>query len=216
MLSKDVQCVVVTKMLLDTLPTSKYRKDWTNYYLEQGIEDEPVSEILKNWVWDNDGYSSDDTILYSWIPSVSVPKSFQDKRLNRAMVKKPRSHSKKITTFNINVIGLHHHKPHYWLKCKVPPCESSFSTIVRWNFHHRYAHKSILLECDKCDKKYSIPSAHHAHKSTHAEKKHKCGTCGKSFPFKSGLRQHLQNIKNRHDITAFLETVNIHINGQQT
>ena len=163
-----------------------------DYYLEEGIEDDPVSEILMNWVRDNDGYSSDDMILYSWIPSVSVPKSFQDKKLNRATVKKTRSHSKKITTFNINVIGLCHRKPCYWLKCKVPPCESSFSTIVKWNFHHRYAHKSILLKCDKCDKKYSIPSAHRAHKSAHAERKTECSTCGKLFPFKSGLRQHLQ------------------------
>ena len=189
MLRKGVQCVLVTKMLLDTLPTSKYRKAWTNYYLEDGVEDDPVSEILKNRIWDNDGYSSDDMILYSWIPSASVPMSFQDKKLNRATVKKTRSHSKKITTFDINVIGLCHLKPHYWLKCKVPPCESGFTTIVGWNFHHRYAHKLILL---KCDKKYSIPSTHHAHKSAHAERKHKCITCGKSFPFKSRLRQHLQ------------------------
>ena len=68
MLSKDVQHVVVTKMLLNTLPTSKYRKDWTNYYLEEGIEDYPVSEILKNHVQDNDGYSSDDTLYTAGYP----------------------------------------------------------------------------------------------------------------------------------------------------
>ena len=74
----------------------------------------------------------------------------------------------------------------------MPPCESSFSTIVGWNTHHRYAHKSAVLNCNKCDKKYNISSAHQAHRSAHTEKKHKCDTCRKAFPFKSGLRQHLQ------------------------
>ena len=54
-------------------------------------------------------------------------------------------------------------------------------------------HKSILLGCDK---KYSVPSAHRAHKSTHADKKHKCSTFGKAFSFKSRLRQHLQKHTN--------------------
>ena len=36
-----------------------------------------------------------------------------------------------------------------------------------------------------------VPSAHHAHKSAHAPRKHICTICSKSFPFKSGLRQHM-------------------------
>ena len=142
--------------------------------------------------------SSESTIIYDWQ---------EDQRLSdshRATGKKSKCKCKKTKAFSINTVGIRRRKPRYWFKCKVPPCQSSFSTIVGWNFHHRYAHKSVYLKCPECERKFNIPSAHRAHKNAHVEKKHSCEICNKSFPFKSGLRQHMQKHAkvNRHHCFA--------------
>ena len=78
-------------------------------------------------------------------------------------------------------------------------CDSTFSTIHGWNFHHSYVHKNIILKCETCNRKFTSPSAHHAHKSAHASQNHICTICSKAFPFKSGLRQHVTvHIKQKH------------------
>ena len=146
--------------------------------------------------------SSDSTIIYDWQVEQLDHSRLLDS--NHATGKKPQSKLKKTKAFSINTVGIRRRKPRYWLKCKVPPCQSSFSTIVGWNFHHRYVHKSVYLKCSECDRKFNIPSAHRAHRNAHAGKKHSCEICNKSFPFKSGLRQHMQKHTkvNRHHCFA--------------
>ena len=122
--------MVVTTSLLDMLPTSRYRKNWPKYYPDEILDDDPVSKILKHRAKDTDGYSSDDTILYNWVSPINESISFKDATPTRLQGKKTKTPSKKITTFDINVIGLCHRKPRYWLKCKVSPSKSSFSTKV--------------------------------------------------------------------------------------
>ena len=93
--------------------------------------------------------------------------------------------------FNINWHGLRRRKPRYWFKCPVKKCDSTFSTIRGWNFHHSYVHRKISLECESCGQKFTSPSAHRAHKSAHVPRTNICTICDKAFPFKSGLRQHM-------------------------
>ena len=144
--------------------------------------------------------SSESTIIYDWQPDAHR----QSVASQQSTGKKFNIKRKKTKVFNINTVGIRWCKPCYWLKCKVPPCPSSFSTIVGWNFHHHYVHKSVYLKCPDCDRKFNIPSAHRAHRNAHTEKKHKCETCNKSFLFKSGLRQHMQKLAklNRHHCFA--------------
>ena len=99
--------------------------------------------------------------------------------------------SRQKPTFNINWHGIHQRKPRYWFKCKVSSCDSTFSTIHGWNFHHSYVHRSIILKCEICGQKFTSPSTHRAHKSAHAPRTNICPICSKAFPFKSRLRQHM-------------------------
>ena len=96
MLSNDIQSVIVTKTLLDALPISKYRKNWDNYYLEGVIVNNLDSKTKWTGTEESEGYSSDDTVLYNWIPPTVV--HHQGKKKNT----EPRRRS----TFNINVIGI--------------------------------------------------------------------------------------------------------------
>ena len=72
MLSNDFQSVSMTKTVLDALPTSKYRKDWDNYYLEGITVNNLDSKTKCTGTEESEGYSSDDTVLYNWIPSPMV------------------------------------------------------------------------------------------------------------------------------------------------
>ena len=160
------QTIHITQNLMDNLPSSKYRKDWDIYIpTDEGSESDTT---MVYWPLMDD---SEHAKLDSPIPSTS--------RISR---QKP--------TFNINWHGIHRWKPRYWFKCKVSTCDSTFSTICGWNFHHSYVHKSIILKCETCSQKFTSPSAHHAHKSAHVPQNHICTICSKAFPFKSGLRQH--------------------------
>ena len=100
MLSNDIQSVLVTKTLLDALPTSKYRKDWDNYYLKGVTVNNPDSKTKCTGVEGSDGYSSGDTVLYNWIPPTIV--DHQGKKKDT----EPRRHS----VFNINIIDIHRRK----------------------------------------------------------------------------------------------------------
>ena len=99
--------------------------------------------------------------------------------------------SRKMPKFKINLHGLRRRKPKYWFRCQVKNCDSTFSTIRGWNFHHSYVHRKIILKCELCDRKFTSPSAHRAHKSAHVPRTNICTICDKAFPFKSGLRQHI-------------------------
>ena len=72
MLSNDFQSVLVTKTVLDALPTSKYRKDWDNYYLKGITVNNLDSKTKCTGAEESEGYSSDDTVLYNWIPPPMV------------------------------------------------------------------------------------------------------------------------------------------------
>ena len=123
-LSNEIKSVLVSKIALDALLISKYRKDWDNYYLEGVTVNNLDFKSKCTSAEESEGYSSDDTVLYNWIPPPTA--YFQDKKNNTI----PR----RCSAFNINVIGIKTALKHwYWLKCKMPPCESSFSTIVGWN-----------------------------------------------------------------------------------
>ena len=96
MLSNEFQSVLVTKTVLDALPTSKYRKDWDNYYLEGLTVNNLDFKTKCTGAEESEGYSSDDTVLYNWIPPPMV--DHQGKKNNTV----PRRHS----AFNINIIGI--------------------------------------------------------------------------------------------------------------
>ena len=131
---------------MHNLPSSKYRKDWDIYI--------PTDE----------GSESDTTVVY-W-PLMDESDS-EHAKLDSPIP--PTSHiSRQKPTFNINWHDIRWPKPRYWFTCKVSTCDSTFSTIRGWNFHHSYVHKSIILKCETCSQKFTSPSAHHAHKSTHA------------------------------------------------
>ena len=63
--------------------------------------------------------------------------------------------------------------------------------IKDWNLHHRLKIKT-LIECSICNRKFTMPSAHHAHKYTHTPARHRCGQCQCVFIFDSWLEQHKQ------------------------
>ena len=65
MLSNNFQSVLVTKTVLDALPTSKYRKDWDNYYLEGVTVNNLDSKIKCASAEESEGYLL--TILFSII-----------------------------------------------------------------------------------------------------------------------------------------------------
>ena len=154
---------------MDNLPSSKYRKDWDIYI--------PTDE----------GSESDTTVVY-WPPT-------DESGSEHAKLDSPIPSTSRISrqkpTFNINWHGIRWWKPRYWFKCKGSTCDSTFSTIRGWNFHHSYVHKSIILKCETCNWKFTSASAHCAHKSAHAPRNHICTICSIAFPFKSGLRQHM-------------------------
>ena len=142
---------------MDNLPTSKYHKDWDNYI--------PADE----------GAESDTTLIY-WPLSDNSDSDHVRSDISTAS---PSRVTRKKPTFNINWHGLRWRKLRYWFKCKVSKCDSTFSTIRGWNFHHSYVHK------------FTSPSAHRAHKSAHVPLTNICTICNEAFPFKSGLRQHM-------------------------
>ena len=167
--TNERQTIHITQNLMDNLPSSKYCKGWDTYI--------PTDE----------GAESDTTLIY-W--PLSDDSDSDHVRLDPPIVSTS-SVSRKKPTFNINWCGLRRRKPRYWFKCKVSTCDSTFSTICGWNFHHSYAHRNIILKCEICGQKFTSPSAHRAYKSAHAPQTNICTICNKAFPFKSGLRQHM-------------------------
>ena len=167
--TSEMQTIHITQNLMDNLPTSKYRKGWDTHI--------PADE----------GAESDTTLIY-WLLSDD---SDSDHVRSDPLIASTSRVSRKKPTFNINWHGLHQRKPRYWFKCKVSTCDSTFSTIHGWNFHHSYVHRNITLKCEIYGQKFTSPSAHHAHKSAHVPQTNICTICNKAFPFKSGLRQHM-------------------------
>ena len=110
--------VHVTQKLMDNLPTSSYRQNWDIYI--------PADE----------GFESDTTLIY-W--PLSEDSDSDHARLNILTVPPLRA-TRKMPKFNINWHGLCQRKPRYWFKCQVKKCDSTFSTIRGWNFHHSYVH----------------------------------------------------------------------------
>ena len=167
--TKERQTIHITQNLMDNLPSSKYRKGWDTYI--------PTDE----------GAESDTTLIYWPLYDES---DLDHVRLDPPIVSTSRI-SRQNPTFNINWHGICQRKLRYWFRCKVSTCDSTFSTICGWNFHHSYVHRSIILKCEICGQKFTSPGTHHAHKSAHAPRTNICTICNKAFPFKSGLRQHM-------------------------
>ena len=141
--TNERQTIHITQNLMDNLPSSKYHKGWDTYI--------PTDE----------GAESDTTLIY-W--PLSDESDSDHVRLDPAIASTS-CISRQKPTFNINWHGIHWRKLRYWFKCT---CDSTFSTICGWNFHHSYVHRSIILKCEICGRKFTSPSAHHAHKSAHA------------------------------------------------
>ena len=149
------QTVHVTQKLMDNLPTSSYRKKWDNYI---PVDEGNLSDTtLIYWPLSED---SDTTLIYQ---PLSEDSDSDRVRLDISTVPSLRT-SKKMPKFKINLHGLRRRKPKYWFKCQVKNCDSTFSTIRGWNFHHSYVHQKIILKCELCDSKFTSPSAHRAHK----------------------------------------------------
>ena len=109
-----MQTVHVIQNLMDNLPTSRYCQNWDIYI--------PADE----------GAESDTTLIY-W--PLSEDSDSDHARLDILTVP-PSRVTRKMPKFNINWHGLRRRKPRYWFKCKVNECDSTFSTIRGWNFHH--------------------------------------------------------------------------------
>ena len=114
--TSETQTIHITQNLMDNLPTSKYRKGWDTYI--------PADE----------GAESDITLIY-W--PLSDDSDSDHVRLDPPIISTS-CVSRKKPTFNINWHGLCRRKLRYWFKCKVSTCDSTFSTICGWNFHHSY------------------------------------------------------------------------------
>ena len=176
-LNNKRQIIHIPQTLMDSLPSSKYHKDWDVYI--------PTDE----------GFHNDTTVVYWPLMDES---SSEHAKLDPPIPSTSHT-ARRRPTFDINWHVIRQRKPRYWFKCKVGICDSTFSTIHGWNFHHSYTHKNVILQCETWKWKFTSPSAHHAHKSAHAPRKHICTICSKSFPFKSGLRQHMTvHIKQKH------------------
>ena len=126
--TSSTQTVHVTQKLMDNLPTSSYRQNWDIYI--------PADE----------GTESDTTLIY-W--PLFEDSDSDRARLDNSTVPSSRA-TRKMPKFNINWHGLRRRKPRYWFKCQVKKCDSTFSTIRGWNFHHSYVHQKIILECESC------------------------------------------------------------------
>ena len=92
-------------------------------------------------------------------------------------------------TFTMSTHGIRQRKHRYYFKCKIGPCNKSYSNIRDWNAHHRQKH-GTLIRCTSCPKSFTMPSAHHAHVYTHSPARHKCTQCTCKFAFVSWLKQH--------------------------
>ena len=57
----------------------------------------------------------------------------------------PKRSGLKSPTFRITVHGLKCFKHTYYYKCRVNPCNCSFSTVCDWNNHHRSFHSTYLM-----------------------------------------------------------------------
>ena len=173
----EMQTIHITQNLMDNLPSSKYRKGRDTYI--------PTDE----------GAESDTTVIY-W--PLTDESDLDHAKLDSPILSTT-CKSRQKPTFYINWHGIRRRKPRYWFKCKVSTCDSTFSTIHGWNFHHSYVHRSIILKCEICGWKFTSPSTHHAHKSAHVPWTNICTICSKAFLFKSGLRQHMTvHIKQKH------------------
>ena len=92
-------------------------------------------------------------------------------------------------TFSMSTHGIRRRKHLYYLKCKIGPCNKSYSNIRDWNAHHRQKH-GTLIRCTSCPKSFTMPSAHHAHVYTYFPARHNCTQCMHKFAFVSWLKQH--------------------------
>ena len=78
---------------------------------------------------------------------------------------KPPTVEKKDRTFHLSTHGIRWWKPKYYFKCNTSGCKRTFNRIKDWNLHHRLKQKT-LIKCKTCNRKFTTPSAHHAHKYT--------------------------------------------------
>ena len=104
---------------------------------------------------------------------------------------KPPTVEKKDRTFHLSTHSIQWRRPKYYLKCNTSGCKRTFNHIKDWNLYHRLKHKT-LIKCSICNRKFTMPSAHCAHKYTYAPARHRCGQCQCAFTFDSWLKQHKQ------------------------
>ena len=52
-------------------------------------------------------------------------------------------------TFSMSTHGIRRRKHRYYFKCKIGPCNKSYSNIRDWNAHHRQKH-GTLIRCTSC------------------------------------------------------------------
>ena len=126
--------------------------------------------------------SSEDTVKYWPL----------DKHEQRRLLQTPTSSVLKNVqqkTFAMSTHGIRRRKRRYYFKCKIGPCNKSYSNIRDWNAHHRRKH-GTLIRCTSCLKNFTTPSAHRAHIYTHFPARHKCTQCTRKFAFVSWLKQH--------------------------
>ena len=136
----------------------------------------------------NDGYDSDETIIY--YPGREVkpkkPKLLGEEcgKLMPTVVKQLiRAHPSK-TGFQISLHGIRQKKKRTYVGCRIPGCKLRFPSVREWNSHHRLIHKGFHLSCDKCKKSFNTPSFLRDHAYLHSKVSFKCKRCDKTFAFR--------------------------------
>ena len=76
-------------------------------------------------------------------------------------------------TFTMSTHGIRRRKHRYYFKCKIGPCNKSYSNIRDWNAHHRQKH-GTLIRCTSCPKSFTMPSTHRTHVYTHSPARQIC------------------------------------------
>ena len=154
-----------------------------------------TKDLLEKLKSPNNGYDSDETIMYYPGREVKLkkPKLLGEEcgKLMPTVAKwLIRAHPLK-AGFQISLHGIRQKKKRTYIGCRIPGCKLRFPSVREWNSHHRLIHKGFHLSCDKCKKSFNTLSFLRDHAYLHSKVSFKCERCDKTFAFKSLYKIHV-------------------------
>ena len=152
---------MVSQELLDSIPVSKYAAHpSTNPSINPS-----TSQFTTHKPGDTkENSSSDETVDYWPLNEKSQQTLLQGIKLHQPCATATSTTvKKKDRTFHLSTHGIQWQKPKYYFKCNTSGCTRTFNCIKDWNLYHRLKHKT-LINCSICNRKFTMLSAHHAHK----------------------------------------------------